>query len=303
MSVPAANFHIGSSVNYYRPQNTGNSGVFFSENRFLNNVSNLIIKPVVLTNASGIPGNSVILKCNYFETDNAPNSKGIIIKNGCPAIDFGNYTTFPIVSYSLSGNVWPVAAGTNRSIPPVDEDDMEVDVNVAWNSPSNWTTIVNENTSSSSQINYYRYKNEFVGRVIPISLVEINHAGITLKASTTANTAPITGTNYELVCFGTMVTQAVYFPTPSIRNGGGTSTKPKQNIEVGLSNNEVSVGIKGGATLNFVQISDLLGRVIGTFDNITSPNFNLPFSKFQKGVYIINVIDSEGKRYNTKLQR
>ncbi len=58
-----------------------------------------------------------------------------------------------------------------------------------------------------------------------------------------------------------------------------------------------------GASLNFVQVSDLLGRIIGRYNNINSPNFNLPVSEFQKGVYIINVLDSEGKTYTTKLQR
>ena len=278
----------------------GTSGVFFSENRFLNNLSNLIIKPVVL-DVSGIPGNLVTLKCNYFETDNAPDSKGIIIKNGCPAIDFGFYTNINVKN--LSSNVWPVSAGTNRSITPVDADNMEVDVNVAWNSPSNWSSIVNENTTGSSLVNYYRYKNEFVGRVIPNGLVEINHTGITLKAYTAANTAPVTSTNYESVCSGTVVTQAVYFPTPNIRTGDGSDTKPKQNIEIGVSSNEVSVVIKGSATLNFVQVSDLLGRVIGKYSGINSTYFTLPVSEFQKGVYIINVLDSEGKSYTNKLQR
>ena len=299
-----ASFHIGASVNYFRPRSSGSNGVVFSENRFLNNLSNLIIKPVVL-DVSGLPGNLVRLKCNYFETNNAPDSKGIIIKNGCPVINFGSYTTFPSISYSLSSNVWPVSVGTNRSITPVDADNMEMDVNDAWQSPSNWTSIVNENTTNSGLVNYYRYKNEFVGRVIPDNptVLNVNAPDQLLKAYTTANTAPVTGTNYELVCSGTMVTQAVYFPTPSIRIGGGTTTKPKQNIEIGVSNNDVSVVIKGGETLNYIQVSDLLGRVIGKYNHINATNFTLPASEFQKGVYIINVLDSKGRSYTTKLQR
>jgi hypothetical protein len=61
--------------------------------------------------------------------------------------------------------------------------------------------------------------------------------------------------------------------------------------------------IKGGATLNFVQVSDLLGRVIGKYNGIDSTYFTLPVSEFQKCVYIINVLDSEGKSYTNKLQR
>ena len=78
-------------------------------------------------------------------------------------------------------------------------------------------------------------------------------------------------------------------------------------------NNRFSVPRLGNVQLRFhflrrgtsweIQISDLLGRVVGRYSNIKASSFTLPAATLQKGVYIISLIDSEGKLFTSKLQR
>lgn len=74
-------------------------------------------------------------------------------------------------------------------------------------------------------------------------------------------------------------------------------------MEVQVSTSEVHIITKASSIINQVQVSDLLGRVIGRYNNINTSSFSLPLNKFQKGTYLISVIDSEGKPYTAKLQR
>jgi hypothetical protein len=124
-----------------------------------------------------------------------------------------------------------------------------------------------------------------------------------LKAFTSANTPPPTGSNYEAVCDGTDVTNAVYFPSTLISNNGGVGTKPTQDIEISISSAEVNIFSKGSGTLHKVQVSDLLGRVVSTYTNINSKQFTLSTNLVQHGVYLIKVLDSEGNVSTSKIQR
>ncbi len=67
---------------------------------------------------------------------------------------------------------------------------------------------------------------------------------------------------------------------------------------------------KCAATLSFpktwnqwVQVSDVLGRVVGSYRNINSNQFTIPSASIQKGVYLIKILNSEGRVYTFKLQR
>lgn len=288
-----------------------NYRINIKQNTFEGLTTSIEIQPELFS----VPNNTIIqapyrssyrweLNCNEFKFNSSSPSIGILFRSGCVANDFGFYADAD--NRNLSGNVWPVASGINRSVTPLDDDGLEVDVNNAWQSPSNWTSIFNENTSSSNSVRYFRYKNEFVGTITPISIVNIFSAqdiGSTLKAYTSANVPTPTGSNYVAICNGTNITNQVYFPTPLIFSNSNIGKETKQDIEVKLSEFEVNIIALSSKTIYQVQISDLLGRVVGRFSNINSKSFNLPASSFQKGVYILNVIDSEGKPYTTKLQR
>ena len=218
--------------------------------------------------------------------------------------NIGKSNTYPF-PVTLSGNVFPTASGTDRSILPVNGNGRPTDVNDAvygWSSPSNWTSIKN---NSANTVNYYRFKNEFVGNVYPTNTVDFDISTTNKKAYTSANGfTPPTGStdDYQLICDNTEVAGSVYFPVPYISNTSNGTT-PKPTIGISMSDNAVNINTSGTATLSQVQVSDILGRIIGNYNNINSNNFSVPSTQFQKGVFIIKVSDSEGKTYTSKFQR
>lgn len=244
----------------------------------------------------------VSLKCNIFKERPfwLGISKGVVIGNSWPALDFGYYRNS--IQRSFSSNVWPTASGIDRSVQPM-TGSTEIDVNDAWQSPTNWTSILKEGTLG--QVNYFRYKNEFVGQVFPNnpSLLSITAPNQALKAYTSANSPQPTDPNYELVCDGSEVGNEVFFPSTLIRKNDRVSLLPTHDFAISESNNEVNITSNSSKTIYEVQISDLLGRVVGRYGNINSSSFTIPAATLQKGVYIISLIDSEGKLFTSKLQR
>jgi hypothetical protein len=87
------------------------------------------------------------------------------------------------------------------------------------------------------------------------------------------------------------------------RGTNGASLSPRQDFVISGTANEVKITSNSSKTIYEVQISDLLGRVVGRYSNIKASSFTLPAATLQKGVYIISLIDSEGKLFTSKLQR
>jgi hypothetical protein len=68
--------------------------------------------------------------------------------------------------YKPGANVFPVADGTQRnSIPPNSGGDVEAGT-APWASPNGWISIFNGGGAATT---YFRWKNEFLGTVLPIS--------------------------------------------------------------------------------------------------------------------------------------
>jgi hypothetical protein len=60
---------------------------------------------------------------------------------------------------------------------------------------------------------------------------------------------------------------------------------------------------RGNTTISKVQVVDLLGRTVVMYSDVNATAFKLSLNQFQKGTYLIQVLDSEGKPYTSKIQR
>jgi hypothetical protein len=87
------------------------------------------------------------------------------------------------------------------------------------------------------------------------------------------------------------------------RGTSGVSLLPTQDFAISSGAIQVNITSNSSKTIYEVQISDLLGRVVGRYSNINSSSFTIPAAALQKGVYIISLIDSEGKLFTSKIQR
>jgi len=179
-------------------------------NNFRYNTVGLEINPSLSTQTTPT---IIPLNCNYFETDNTQIRTGIDIKSGTQAFQFGFYNNTTPPTYNLGSNVWPTTT-TNRSLTPTDGGGIEVDVNQDWASPSNWISIKN---NTSNNLNYWRYKNEFIGSYSNVNLETPSQA---IKCYTTTN-LPFSqqpGVAYVQVCSNVSnATDRIYFPTTLAR--------------------------------------------------------------------------------------
>ena len=278
-------------------------------NRFVNNKIGIQITPQrifdnPLTTAPEYIQGFLQFNCNYFATENTTQEVGLKVENGVQAIDIGG--TNASGSNTPGANLWPTADGIDRSTTPVDEEDNEIDVNQGWQSPSNWTSILNENSGTTNLVRYHRFKNEFVGTVSSPPLVDRDYSVSGIKAYTSANNfTPPAGSNaYLRVCDNTQIVGTVYFPVPLIGSDRGPIKADElKNIEVSVQPERVDIRSRGNSTISQVQVVDLLGRTIVIYSDINAAAFKLPLNQLKNGTYIIQVLDSERKPYTSKIQR
>ncbi len=178
------------------------------------------------------------------------------------------------------------------------------DVHDNWTSPSNWTSIKNNNTGTSI-LNYYRFKNEFVGTTL--GAVNRNFAqdvlGIETKTYTTANyfTPPIGSNSYIRICDNTSVVGQVYFPVPFISNEGGGVLPSKDNIQVATQENGLLVSSKDLTTIESIQLFDITGRLLISNKEINNVSTQIPLNGIKRGTYILKVLNSNGEVFSTKV--
>jgi hypothetical protein len=151
-----------------------------------------------------------------------------------------------------------------------------------------------------------RGTSRFVGTVNSTALVRINASVSGIKAYTSANNfTPPAGSNaYLRICDNTQIVNTVYFPTSLIGSDRSPiKTEELKTIEVSVQSELVDIRSKGNTFISQVQVVDLLGRTIVMYSDINAAAFKLPLNQLKNGTYIVQVLDSEGKPYTSKIQR
>jgi len=106
--------------------------------------------------------------------------------------------------FGPGANVFPVASTTNRTVLPA-SGDVETGTG-AWSSPTDWVSINNE---GSSEMKYLRWKNEFLGTVMPTSGITKPELTLVSKYAIPFNQTP-NSTQVQVDCDNIDV--SIYFP-------------------------------------------------------------------------------------------
>ena len=237
------------------------------------------------------------LECNLFEPFAASNTPqvGLNLESGHMVGYIGTPPTFDY-QRGLAGNVWPTAANWDRS------ELLGDDVHDVWTSPTNWTSIKNNNTGTRI-VNYYRFKNEFVGTTVGnVDRDRAEFEGFATKAYTTANgfTPPVGSSAYMRICDNSGAAGQIYFPTPFISNDGSINQN-KGNIQVATQENGLLVSSKDISTIESIQLFDITGRLLISNKEIKNISTQVPLEGIRRGTYILKVLNSNGEVFSTKV--
>lgn len=243
---------------------------------------------------------SLRLECNLFEpfTASSVPQVGLNLETGHLIGQIGAEPS-PNYQRALAGNVWPTIEGTDRNM----VIGNGYDVHDYWASPSNWTSIKNNNTSGSP-LRYYRFKNEFVGTTIgAVDRDRAEFEGYTTKAYTTANsfTPPGGSSAFLRICDNSAVVGQIYFPTDFVGNDPNKLSINENPIQVTQQDNGLTVSSTNTYSVENIKLFDVTGRLLISNNNIRNASTNVSLIGIKRGTYILKVQNSNGEVFSTKV--
>jgi len=198
------------------------------------------------------------IHCNIFNSTG--NANGIVLEAGC---NISNLS----LDDDEGGNVFPVVAGTDRSLAPTQN------VQLAWNSPTSWYSI---NNKSTSLVKYFRFSNEFVGSYLPsLDFSRLRVLESSNKCYTYSNPAPVDEFNnplpdFKQICDVGFASNPIYFPfSASGRKASETNT------------NNLAISIYPNPSKNFVAVKGLNAETIVSLDLLDAKGVKLPLGSSQ----------------------
>jgi hypothetical protein len=240
------------------------------------------------------------LECNLFEpfTASSASQVGLNLEAGHLV---GQVGAEPNQYYTrgFAGNVWPTIEGTDRNM----SIGNGYDVHDFWASPSNWTSIKNNN-SGGNNVNYFRFKNEFVGTTVGnVNRDRAQDFDINVKAYTTANnfTPPVGSNAFIRICDNTAVAGQVYFPTDFVGKDPNKLSIIENPIQVTQQDNGLTVSSTNTYSVENINLYDVTGRLLISNKNIGNKRTQVPLSGIKRGTYILKIQNSNGEIISTKV--
>ena len=133
----------------------------FRCNQFVHTLTGVNNAGVGLYIGGNLPGQAV------------PALSGVIGDNGLPGNEKPNGNVWPVAPQPVSSTPWPVPPGNTLT-----PDQLLA----GWVSPTNWTSIRNDNTNPANAVTYWSFNNEFVSNITGSNVLIRSRPGTQDKA-------------------------------------------------------------------------------------------------------------------------